>query len=99
MKGAILGDIIGSRFEFSKLRKNKSEQFDLLTNKNYFTDDTVMNKIRIIKDLNYELTGIKGELSNYIGQEFEIVEEEYGTVFIDIDGHIQTIFSDEYEWI
>jgi ADP-ribosylglycohydrolase len=41
MLGAILGDIIGSRFEFSKLRKNKSEEFDLFTDC-YFTDDTVM---------------------------------------------------------
>lgn len=42
MLGAILGDIIGSRFEFSVLKKNKSEKFNLLTDKNYFTDDTVM---------------------------------------------------------
>ena len=42
MIGAILGDIIGSRFEFSELRKNKSEEFDLFTKDCYFTDDTVM---------------------------------------------------------
>lgn len=41
MIGAILGDIIGSRFEFSKLRI-KSEYFELFTKDNYFTDDTVM---------------------------------------------------------
>jgi len=42
MLGAILGDIIGSRFEFSNLRKGKSEEFDLFTKECYFTDDTVM---------------------------------------------------------
>jgi len=42
MKGAILGDIIGSKFEFSKLRYNKSEEFQLLSKGCTFTDDTVM---------------------------------------------------------
>jgi len=45
MLGAILGDIIGSRFEFSPLRKNKSEDFELFGDKSddcYFTDDTVL---------------------------------------------------------
>lgn len=41
MIGAILGDIIGSRFEFSKVR-NKSEDFELFTDKCEFTDDTVL---------------------------------------------------------
>jgi ADP-ribosylglycohydrolase len=41
--GAILGDIIGSRFEFNiEFRKNKTEDFTLFTKDNYFTDDTVM---------------------------------------------------------
>ena len=39
MKGAILGDIIGSRFEFSG---SKDKNFELLGDYNYFTDDTVM---------------------------------------------------------
>lgn len=42
MYGCILGDIIGSRFEFSKLRKNKSKEFELLHEDCYFTDDTIM---------------------------------------------------------
>jgi len=42
MKGAILGDIIGSKFEFSKLRHNKSEDFSLFQKGCTFTDDTVM---------------------------------------------------------
>lgn len=40
MYGAIIGDIIGSRFEFD--RGNKSKDFKLFTSESDFTDDTVM---------------------------------------------------------
>ena len=40
MLGAIIGDIVGSRFEW---RNNKTKEFDLLTHKCYFTDDSVMS--------------------------------------------------------
>lgn len=40
MYGAILGDIIGSRFEFD--RGGKTKEFELFTEENDFTDDTVM---------------------------------------------------------
>ncbi len=40
MYGAILGDIVGSRFEFD--RGNKSKDFELFTPECDFTDDTVM---------------------------------------------------------
>ena len=40
MYGAILGDIIGSPYEFDC--GNKSKDFPLFTNKSHFTDDTVM---------------------------------------------------------
>ena len=40
MIGAILGDIIGSRFEFNK--SIKIENFDLFTKECFFTDDTVL---------------------------------------------------------
>ena len=40
MLGAIIGDIVGSRFEFD--RGDKSKDFELFTKDNYFTDDTVM---------------------------------------------------------
>ena len=40
MYGAILGDIIGSPYEFD--RGNKSKDFPLFTEKSQFTDDTVM---------------------------------------------------------
>ena len=39
MKGAIIGDIIGSRFE---KRNCKSKQFELFTRESRFTDDTVL---------------------------------------------------------
>ena len=39
MKGAIIGDIVGSRFEFDN---NKSKQFELFSDDCFFTDDTVM---------------------------------------------------------
>jgi ADP-ribosylglycohydrolase len=42
MLGAILGDIVGSRFEFNKIRYNKSENFNLFQKDCHFTDDTVM---------------------------------------------------------
>ena len=40
MLGAIIGDIVGSRFEFD--RGNKSRDFRLFTSESDFTDDTVM---------------------------------------------------------
>ena len=39
MIGAIIGDIVGSRFEF---HNHKSKEFDLFTDECFFTDDTVM---------------------------------------------------------
>ena len=41
MYGAIIGDIIGSRFEFDQ--GNKSREFELFTEDCFFTDDTVMS--------------------------------------------------------
>ena len=39
MLGAIIGDIVGSRFEWNNLRK---KEFEFLSNKCFFTDDSVM---------------------------------------------------------
>ena len=39
MLGAIIGDIVGSIYEFDNLRY---KTFPFLTNRNYFTDDTIM---------------------------------------------------------
>ena len=40
MYGAILGDMIGSPYEFDQ--GNKSKEFPLFTGESHFTDDTVM---------------------------------------------------------
>ena len=40
MYGAIIGDVVGSRFEFD--RSPKVKEFELFTKGNYFTDDSVM---------------------------------------------------------
>ncbi len=39
MLGAIIGDIVGSRFEWNNI---KTKEFDFLTHKCFFTDDSVM---------------------------------------------------------
>ena len=39
MLGAIIGDIIGSPYEF---KPHKSVEFPLISNNSYFTDDTVI---------------------------------------------------------
>lgn len=40
MLGAIIGDIVGSRFEWNNI---KTKQFDFLTHKCFFTDDSIMS--------------------------------------------------------
>ena len=40
MLGAIIGDLVGSRFEFNN---NRTKEFDFLTHKCFFTDDSVMS--------------------------------------------------------
>ena len=40
MLGAIIGDIVGSRFEWHNI---KTKQFDFLTHSCFFTDDSVMS--------------------------------------------------------
>ena len=40
MLGAIIGDIVGSRFEF---HNHRSKDFELFTNRCFFTDDSVMS--------------------------------------------------------
>ena len=39
MIGAIIGDVVGSRFEFNNIKK---KDFELFANGTQFTDDTVM---------------------------------------------------------
>ena len=39
MLGAIIGDIVGSRYEFNNI---KTKQFPLFSSRCFFTDDSVM---------------------------------------------------------
>lgn len=39
MIGAIIGDVVGSRFEFNNIR---TKDFELVNEKSFFTDDTVL---------------------------------------------------------
>ena len=39
MLGAIIGDVVGSVYEF---HNHKSKEFELVTKRNFFTDDTVL---------------------------------------------------------
>ena len=39
MLGAIIGDVVGSRFEFNNI---KTKKFELVTDGSKFTDDSVM---------------------------------------------------------
>ena len=48
MIGAILGDIVGSRFEFNNI---KTKNFELFDKNCYFTDDSVMTQPRIKKSV------------------------------------------------
>ena len=56
MLGAIIGDIVGSRFEY---KEHKSKEFSFFDKKCKFTDDSVMTiavayALSLIKDLNDE---------------------------------------------
>ena len=59
MIGAIIGDIVGSRFEFNNI---KTKDFELINHSCFFTDDTVMS-LAICKAL-MECNGNYDELSN-----------------------------------
>ena len=63
MVGAIIGDIVGSRFEFNNI---KTKEFDLMNHNCFFTDDTVMS-LAIAKailesndDYNNSIVGVIG---------------------------------------
>ena len=81
MLGAIIGDIIGSRFE---RHTHKSKDFELFTDQCRFTDDTAMT-VAIAKAL-LECKGDYADLSNHaircmqeIGQKYP--DAGYGRIF------------------
>ena len=60
MLGAIIGDIVGSRFEW---HNNRNKNFDFLTHKCFFTDDSVMS-LAIAK----AILNCKGDYANLSAQ-------------------------------
>lgn len=59
MIGSIVGDIIGSRFEF---KNNRSKKFDLFTGESTFTDDTVST----IATMDWLNTNLKEDFAKYL---------------------------------
>ena len=86
MTGAILGDIAGSRFEFSKPSGFNYKKVELFGNNCFFTDDTVLTiatKYALLNDISYaKAYGKFGRMYRDVG---------YGTMFQRwLDGHAET---------
>ena len=86
MTGAILGDIAGSRFEFSKPSGFNYKKVELFGNNCFFTDDTVLTiatKYALLNDISYaKAYGKFGRMYRGVG---------YGTMFQRwLDGHAET---------
>jgi len=57
-------------------------------------------KIKVVKDLNYEIIGEIGYITGLIGKEFNVIEQQGTMVLIDIgDGYVEALFKGEYEWV
>ena len=72
MLGAIIGDIVGSRFEFNNI---KTKDFELLNHNCFFTDDTVMSLAiaKAILECNGDYTNLSQTAVKYmqrIGQKY-----------------------------
>ena len=72
MLGAIIGDIVGSRFEFNNI---KTKDFELLNHNCFFTDDTVMSLAiaKAILECNGDYTNLSQMAVKYmqrIGQKY-----------------------------
>ena len=70
MLGAIIGDIVGSIYEFDNI---KTKDFNLFTNEMFFTDDTVMT-IAIAEAI------IEGGKPRYFAEYMKL----YGYLYLDI---------------
>ena len=79
MYGAILGDIIGSPYEFD--RGNKTKDFPLFSEKSHFTDDTVMT-IAVAKAF-MDLSTIGGNEPKYIPMLVEGNMQPFGKMYPD----------------
>ena len=72
MLGAIIGDIVGSRFEWNN---NRSKDFDFLTYKCFFTDDSVMS-LAIAKAI-LNCNGDYSDLSNQATKAMQSIGRPY----------------------
>lgn len=79
MYGAILGDIIGSPYEFD--RGDKTKDFPLFSEKSHFTDDTVMT-IAVAKAF-MDLSTIGGNEPKYIPMLVEGNMQQFGKMYPD----------------
>lgn len=81
MLGAIIGDIVGSRYEFDNI---KTKEFDFLTYRNFITDDTIMS-LAVAKSLmesNVDYSDLGNKTVKYmqkLGREYP--NESYGVRF------------------
>ncbi len=92
MYGAILGDIIGSRFEFD--RGGWTKDFELFTPECAFTDDSVMT-VAIAEAMGEGMYGVPTELKNEclscVPEEMKAVINDFGIavkrkVFVEVKG-------------
>ena len=72
MIGAIIGDIVGSRFEFNN---HRSKAFELFTDKCFVTDDTIMTLAVAKALLKTDKAYIKGQ--KIMGHITTRLDEEY----------------------
>ena len=72
MLGAIIGDIVGSRFEWNN---NRNKDFDFLTYKCFFTDDSVMS-LAIAKAI-LNCNGDYSDLSNQATKTMQSIGRPY----------------------
>ena len=81
MLGAIIGDIVGSRFEWDNI---KTKEFDFLTYKCSFTDDTVMSLAiaKAIMESEEDYSNLSGKAVQYMQEIGRLYPDSgYGTGF------------------
>lgn len=79
MLGALIGDIVGSRFEFNNI---KTKDFILFTNECTFTDDSLMT-LAVAKVLMDKVYNDKNKIIDYFkyyGRKYNV---GYGASFLD----------------
>ena len=77
MLGAIIGDIVGSRFEFNNYRK---KDFDLFTEECFATDDSIMT-LAVAKAI-MEASKVKSPVSNGYDRDFHVLLSDLTVKFM-----------------